>query len=324
MRFRARKSRLQSSLDLVRLTSPPTPSIWVGIDAGIIMNENENTPAGAEGAPRPATPDVSPDPSRSAVFSAIRSILRELLEEQKRSNKVVEYQLRQIDDPLTVCSLKAKHGHRPLHYTCLYIFIARYRKCCFHFGLCHGEFVIAALVMVVAENASADDRKIRIRSHEIMRKYSHEIQQIGERLSVYVHRYMLLVENDAVLVVVNIRAVLHEEVLPAELYRDDAVILPGRMIEPAGIAFVLCAEQALRISGSFCFPCSCYGLRVFLRLGQVYRNIQSSVTRVHSPLAVLCDTVSSDVTGIAREAIIPFGSRFRGFLISSVELLCDL
>ena len=30
------------------------------------------------------------------IVSAIRSILRELLEEQKRSNKVVEYQLRQI------------------------------------------------------------------------------------------------------------------------------------------------------------------------------------------------------------------------------------
>ena len=62
------------------------------------------------------------------------------------------------------------------------------------------------------------------------------------------HRDVLFVEYYAVLIVVDIWAVLHEEVLPAEFYRYDAVILPGRMVESACIAFVLSAKQALRIT----------------------------------------------------------------------------
>ena len=50
------------------------PHIRFGNVSEIIMNDNDNMPAGAEGAPSPATPDAAPDNSRSAVFSAIRSI----------------------------------------------------------------------------------------------------------------------------------------------------------------------------------------------------------------------------------------------------------
>ena len=115
---------------------------------------------------------------------------------------------------------------------------------------------------------------------------------------------MLFVENDAVLVVINVRAILHEEILSAEFYRDDTVILPCRMVESAGVSFILRAEQALRISRSLCFTGSSYCLRVFLRLGQIYSYIYSSVLCFYSPLAVLCDTISSDVIRISGKAIL--------------------
>ena len=58
---------------------------------------------------------------------------------------------------------------------------------------------------------------------------------------------MLAVEHDAVLVVVDIGAVLQIPCAAVDGQRDDAVVLAGGMIHPACIALVLHAELALGV-----------------------------------------------------------------------------
>ena len=60
---------------------------------------------------------------------------------------------------------------------------------------------------------------------------------------------MLGIEHDAVLVIVHIGAVLQEPICPGNPDRNDPVILPCRVIHPAGIALILRAELALGIAG---------------------------------------------------------------------------
>ena len=102
--------------------------------------------------------------------------------------------------------------------------------------------------MIVRKYRTADDRKIRVRSDRIMRKRLYKIEQFCKCIFIDLHRRMLFVEHDAVLVVVNIRAVLKEILLPAQHDRDDAVVLPCRMRKRSGIAFILCAQQTERIA----------------------------------------------------------------------------
>ena len=125
------------------------------------------------------------------------------------------------------------------------------------------------------------------------------------------HRYVLFVENDTMLVVINVRTVLQEEILPSQFDRNYTVILSCGMIESAGVAFIFCTEQALRVSRSLGFACSSYCLRVFLGLGQINCYIQRSVLRIHGPFAVFRDAVSPYVIRISREVIVPFSRFFR-------------
>ena len=98
---------------------------------------------------------------------------------------------------------------------------------------------------------------------------------------------MLFVEHDAVLVVIDIRAVLQKEITAAKSQRYDAVILARRMIKPAGVALVLCTKKAFRVSGCLCPARSSYSLGILLRLGKIDRYIDRAVFSIDIALSVL-------------------------------------
>ena len=77
------------------------------------------------------------------------------------------------------------------------------------------------------------------------------------------------VEDDAVLVVVDIGAVLHIPIRAIKFERDNAMILPGGVIHSPGVSLVFRAEQAFRVSCHRGSSGGCDGLGIFFGLAQV-------------------------------------------------------
>ena len=173
--------------------------------------------------------------------------------------------VRKVDETRAVCAAQADGGKRPLDDARLDI-----RKACkadflFNRRLGHGEGIAPALEMVVAENRAADNRQIGIGAEEIVREQRDEVEQLAESGAVDLHRGMLAVEGDAMLVVINIGRVLQIPLRIVDGNRNGAVILPRRRIQIACIALVFMAERTLRI-GRLC-RVACGGNRLWVLLG---------------------------------------------------------
>ena len=91
-------------------------------------------------------------------------------------------------------------------------------------GLLHGKGVAAALEMVMAQNGAAHDGKICVAAHKVVGELLNEVQQLAEGGPLDLHGGVLAVEHDAVLVVVDVGAVLEEPVLLIDGNGDDPVL----------------------------------------------------------------------------------------------------
>ena len=118
------------------------------------------------------------------------------------------------------------------------------------------------------------------------------------------HRHMLTVEDNAVLIVIGIWGVLQEPALAVEIQRNQAVSLTGWMIGPASIALVFTAQQALGIAGGF----HQLGLGnvpwILLRLGQINGNIQISVLSSCFPDNILVNTALANIVGSNTQLVV--------------------
>ena len=99
-----------------------------------------------------------------------------------------------------------------------------------------------------------------------MRKSFNKIKKLFKRSLIYRHGSVIAVESNAMLVIITIGRILQKPRLAAHSERDDAVILPCRMINSAGIALIFTAKLAFRISALLHFKSrgNCAG--VFFRL----------------------------------------------------------
>ena len=97
-------------------------------------------------------------------------------------------------------------------------------------GSRHRESICAALEMIVAQYGSAYDRNVRVGPCGIVRELFHkDSRSLLECRTVDHHRNMFLIEDYAVLVVVDIGRVLKEVFFSVQRYRDYPVVLPCRM-----------------------------------------------------------------------------------------------
>ena len=119
-----------------------------------------------------------------------------------------EYPVSQRDDALPVSGAQPDDRHRPLDYPGLYVLKALEAKLLLHGSLRHCEFVVAALKMLVSQYGAAHDRQVGVGADEVVRELLDEIKQLAEGAAVYDHRRVALVEEYAVLVVVDVGGVL--------------------------------------------------------------------------------------------------------------------
>ena len=81
-----------------------------------------------------------------------------------------------------------------------------------------------------------------------MRELFYKIKQLGKCRPVDLHRNMLSVKYDAVLIIIYIRRILESPFSSVDGDGDDPVVLSGRMIQTSGIAFILHTELTLGIA----------------------------------------------------------------------------
>ena len=135
---------------------------------------------------------------------------------------------------------------------------------------------------------------------------------------------MLAVEHDAVLVVVDIGAVLQIPCAAVDGQRDDAVVLAGGMVHPACIALVLHAELALGVGALGGQLGGGNGLGVLFGLREVDGDVQIAVGGLGDPLHVPLDAVAADVIGVLAEFIEPVGGGLGAlFLVPLLKVGAD-
>ena len=159
--------------------------------------------------------------------------------------------------------------------------------------------------MVVAQDAAPHNGQIRVGPQEVVGELRDEVQQIAKDLFVNPHGDVFPVQDNAVFVVVDVGAVLQEEVGPVEAQGKDAVILPGGVAQVSGVALVLRAQEALGIARALGLSGGGNGLGVLLRLGEVDGNVQYTIFRLRCPPLILQNSIPADVIRVPGEGIVP-------------------
>ena len=215
--------------------------------------------------------------------------------------------LGQLRKALGVLSVQADDAHGPLDQARLNVLVAPESDGGFHGGGLHGEGVVAALEVLVAQNGAADDGQVCVGADEVVGKQGYEVQQLFKGGAVDFHGHVLAVEDDAVLVIVDIGGVLQIPLGPGDGDGDDAVVGPGGVVHAAGVALVFPAQLAFGVAGLGGVLGGGDGLGVLFGLAQVDGDVHLAVFAVVFPAHVLGDAVASDVIGVAAQPVVPVG-----------------
>ena len=230
----------------------------------------------------------------------------------------------QLHQTLVIRTGQADAAHGPVDDAGFHILKAGEYPALLDGGLGHGELVVTALEVVVAQDAAAHNGQVCIAAHEIVGEQAHEVQQLAEGGTLDLHGGVLAVEHDAVLVVVDIGAVLQIPCAAVDGQRDDAVVFAGGMVHPACIALVLHAELALGVGALGGQLGGGNGLGILFGLREVDGDIQIAVGGLGDPLHVPLDAVAADVIGILAEFIEPVGGGLGAlFLVPLLKVGAD-
>ena len=91
----------------------------------------------------------------------------------------------------------------------------------------------------MGQDGASHDGKVGVGAQEIVGELLYKIKQLHKGAPVDLHGHMLLIEHDAVLIIIYIGGILEAELLSAHGQGNDPVVVPGRMVCPPGIAHVL-------------------------------------------------------------------------------------
>ena len=229
---------------------------------------------------------------------------------------------------------EAEDGERPLKNCARYLGELLEFKLFRNFRAHHRELVTSALVVIMREDRSTHNRQVGIRANKVVGESVHKVKEIDKRLVINVHRNVIRVHGNAMLVEIRIRTVLESPTMLVELNGDDAQVLPGRMSARArrsaasGVALIIQAELACGVllarSVLSCFSC-CNLTRIFFWLGEVDGNLKVSPGSWCSPGDVSSNGTSSDIAGIAAERVEPVSCCARSLRsVQLVEMACDL
>src|SRR5699024_7967147 len=207
--------------------------------------------------------------------------------------------------PGRVLAGQTDDAHGPLDDTGRNILVTGKGNFLLNFSGFHGKGVMTSLEVLVAQDRATDNGQVCIGAYKVVGEYPHKVQQLVKSAAVNLHGNVLGIEHDAVLVIVNIGRVLQAPVGTADFNGHNPVVGPGRMVHPAGVAFVLPTQLALGIGSLGRILGSGDGLGVLLRLAQVDGDVHFPVGAGVLPAHILGNAVAADVIGVAAELVVP-------------------
>ena len=176
----------------------------------------------------------------------------------------------------------------------------------------------------MAQNGTANDRKIRIGTQEIMWKQFDKIKQLDKCISLDLHRGMLAVKHNTVFIVIYIWRILESPWCIIDRDRNDSVILSCRVVYTSCISLIFRAEQTFRITACFGIFCCCDRFRIFFRFGKVDSDINFSIRAVHFPFLVFFYTITTNIVAVLAQFVKIIRCFLRIILISVPELFLNL
>ena len=84
--------------------------------------------------------------------------------------------------------------------------------------------------VLMAQDRTTNDGQVRIGTHKVVGEDTDKVQQLLECGLVDLHRDMLGIEHDTMLVIVNIGRILQAPIRAANLKGNHTMVLTGRMI----------------------------------------------------------------------------------------------
>ena len=173
--------------------------------------------------------------------------------------------------------------------------------------------------MLMRQNGAAYNREVRIGADRVVREHLNKLKQTDKGIVLNLHRHMIAGQYDAMLIVINIRAVLHVPLLPGKCQRKKTDVLSCRMIQSSRIAHILRAEKALGILLLLLVQSSRNRLGILLRLGKIDGDVKLSVTGLRHPFAILPDPVGADIITVAGKLVKIICGLLRALLILLME-----
>jgi len=131
-----------------------------------------------------------------------------------------------------------------------------------------------------------------------MRKQFYEIKQFDKGVSINLHRSMLAVEHDAMLIVIYIWRILEAPWCIVDRDRNDSVILSCRMIDTTCISFILRTKETFWIAACFRIFCCCDRFWIFFRFGKINGNINFAIRAVYFPFLIFLYTIAANIVAV--------------------------
>lgn len=209
-----------------------------------------------------------------------------------------QYMGSQVDEALLILMADTQYGEWPFHDAGFHVFVTWDDNMLFNRSLGHGEGVMSALEVIMAQDGATDDRKVGIGAQEVVWEKLYKVKELNESISLDFHWSVLTVKNDAVLVVIYIWRILQAPFAVVDGDWDDAVVLSCRMVYAACVAFVLHAEQTFRIRAGFSQLGCCDGFWIFFRFGEVDGDINLAEVTVHGPFLVFLYTIATNIVAV--------------------------
>ena len=125
-----------------------------------------------------------------------------------------------------------------------------------------------------------------------------KIKQFDKCISLDLHRCMMAVKYDAVLIVIYIWRILESPRRIIDRDRNDSVVLSCRMIDTSCISFIFRTEKTFRITARLGILCCCDRLWIFFWFGKVDRNINLSIRAVYFPFLIFLYAIAADVVAV--------------------------
>ena len=157
-----------------------------------------------------------------------------------------------------------------------------------------------------------------------MREKFYKIKKFNKGILLNLHRNMLTVKDDAMLIVIHIWGILKSPGAVIYSDRNESVILSGRMINSSCISFVLRAKKTFRITAGFYKLGSSDCLRIFFRFGKIDGDIDFTIFTVYCPFLIFLYTITTNIIAVLTEFIEVIGCFLWIFLISAPELILYL